>query len=100
VRAGRGRIRVATAAAALAVAVAARVRAEAPALPDGPGKVVLERACSQCHSLETVVRFRGSRAQWEAKIDTMIARGAKLSDDEIDVIAAYLAEHFPRAASD
>jgi hypothetical protein len=66
----------------------------APALPDGPGRETVERACSQCHSLEIVLRTRRSRGQWEARIDEMIAKGAKLSDDDIDVIAGYLAANF------
>ena len=84
------------ASAALAPALAHGV---APDLPDGPGRAELERACSQCHSLETVVKVGRTRAQWEAKIDSMIAKGAKLSDEEIDVVAAYLAQHFGRSDS-
>lgn len=63
-------------------------------LPDGDGKAVVQRDCSQCHSLETVTRARLTRKQWEARIDEMIAKGAKLSDDDIDVVAAYLAKNF------
>lgn len=60
-------------------------------LPDGAGREVVAHACSQCHSLEIVTRKRLLRQQWEALIDTMIARGAKISDEDFDVIAAYLA---------
>jgi|SRR6185312_2284063 len=63
-------------------------------LPDGDGKALVEHACSQCHSLETVTRSHLTRKQWEGRIDQMIAKGAKLSDDDIDVVAAYLARHF------
>jgi mono/diheme cytochrome c family protein len=69
-------------------------RADAPPLPDGAGRETVERACGQCHSLETVLRSRLSRRQWEARIDEMIARGAKLADEDIDVIADYLEAHF------
>lgn len=65
-----------------------------PALPDGAGREIVERTCSQCHSLETVLRSRLGRKQWEARIDEMIAKGAKLSDEDIDVVADYLATHF------
>ena len=65
-----------------------------PVLPDGAGREIVERTCSQCHSLETVLRSRLSRRQWEARIDEMIAKGAKLSDEDIDVVAAYLAAHY------
>jgi mono/diheme cytochrome c family protein len=65
-----------------------------PVLADGPGRDSVERACSQCHSLETVLRSRLGRKQWEARIDEMIAKGAKLTDEDIDVIAEYLAAHY------
>jgi mono/diheme cytochrome c family protein len=65
-----------------------------PVLPDGAGREIVERACSQCHSLEAVLRSRLSRGQWEARIDAMIAKGAKLSDEDIDVVAGYLAAHY------
>ena len=65
-----------------------------PVLPDGAGREIVERACGQCHSLETVLRSRLGRKQWEARIDEMLARGAKLTDEEIDVIADYLATHY------
>jgi hypothetical protein len=79
----------------LLVAVAGTARGDPPlALPDGPGRLQVERACSQCHALETVIRQHRTRAQWEAKIDSMIAKGAKVSDEEFELIAAYLAEHF------
>ena len=69
-----------------------------PALPEGAARELIERACGQCHSLETVLRSRLSRQQWEAQIDAMIAKGAKLSDEEIDVIADYLGRYFGRPA--
>ena len=65
-----------------------------PVLPEGAGREIVERTCGQCHALETVLRSRLSRKQWEARIDEMIAKGAKLSDEDIDRIADYLAEHY------
>lgn len=71
--------------------------AQAPgALPEGEGKVVVARACNQCHSLQVATSLRLTRKQWEAKIDQMLARGAKLSDEEIDLAAEYLARNFGR----
>jgi hypothetical protein len=32
-----------------------------------------------------------TRRQWEAQLDTMIAKGAKLGDDDFDALAVYLA---------
>lgn len=66
-------------------------------LPEGEGQALVARACSQCHSLLLVTSVRLTRKQWEAKIDQMLARGAKLSDEEIDVAAEYLARNFGRS---
>jgi mono/diheme cytochrome c family protein len=66
------------------------------ALPEGEGQALVARACSQCHSLQVVTSVRLTRKQWEAKIDQMLARGAKLSDEEIDLAAEYLARNFGR----
>jgi mono/diheme cytochrome c family protein len=80
--------------AAFALAPLAAPGQTPPVLPDGVGRELVERACSQCHSLETVLRSRFGRRQWEARIDEMIAKGARLSDEDIDVIADYLATHY------
>ena len=65
-----------------------------PSLPGGEGPVDVERACSQCHSFEIVARSRHTRKQWEAQIDSMIAKGARISDEDFDVVADYLVSHF------
>ncbi len=79
----------------LLLVMAMSAHAEAPvALPNGPGRAEVERTCSACHSLENILRTRRSRAQWSALIDLMIQRGARVSDEDIDVIADYLAQHF------
>lgn len=67
---------------------------DVPPLPDGQGRELTERTCSQCHSLEHVLRHRMTRRQWEAQLDTMIAKGAKIADDDFDPLAGYLAAHF------
>lgn len=70
-------------------------RAAAPAdeLPDGPGKKVLQRACTTCHDLEEVTKFKGyyTRAQWKDIVVTMREYGAVLDDAEVDALADYIA---------
>ena len=66
----------------------------ASTLPEGAGRGLIARACSQCHSLQVVVGLRLTQRQWEAKIDQMLAKGAKLSDEEIDLAAEYLVRNF------
>jgi quinoprotein glucose dehydrogenase len=73
---------------------------DAPAGPLTPaeGKAVFERACSECHSLDTVLKKRRTPAQWQAQIDVMLAKGAKLSDAQADAVARYLSTEFGAAA--
>ena len=63
-------------------------------LPDGPGKKVLQRACTTCHDLEEVTKFKGyyTRAQWKDIVVTMREYGATLADSEVELLADYLAE--------
>ena len=62
-------------------------------LPDGAGKTVLTRACTTCHDLDEVTKFKGyyTRAQWKDIVVTMKEYGATLDEGEVDVLADYLA---------
>jgi cytochrome c553 len=62
-------------------------------LPDGPAKKVLLRACTTCHDLDEVTKFKGyyTRAQWKDIVVTMREYGATLEDAEVDALADYLA---------
>jgi outer membrane protein assembly factor BamB len=71
------------------------VAAAAPPAPAGArGPIDVEHVCAQCHSFEVVAQSRRTRRQWEAQIESMIAKGAKISDEDFDAIADYLAAHF------
>ncbi len=69
-----------------------------PALPEGAGRALAERTCSQCHSLELVLRHRMTRHQWEAQLDTMIAKGAKIADEDFEPLADYLSSYLGPSA--
>ena len=90
---------IAAAGAALVVAIAASSstpRAAAPGdeLPDAPAKKVLLRACTMCHDLDEVTKFKGyyTRAQWKDIVVTMKEYGASVDDTEVEALADYLAE--------
>jgi competence protein ComEA len=70
----------------------------AQTLPEGPGKVVVERMCKGCHGLENVVRSRRTRDRWTEIVDDMVARGAKGTDSEADEVIEYLSTHFGAVA--
>jgi mono/diheme cytochrome c family protein len=61
-------------------------------LPDGAGKKILLRACTSCHDLDEVTKFKGyySRAQWKDIVVTMREYGAALDDGEVETLADYL----------
>jgi cytochrome c5 len=72
--------------------------AESP-LPDGPGKDVVQRACTQCHDLKVITSKRATEDEWAKTVNDMINRGAVLSDDEADAVIDYLSKHFKPAES-
>jgi cytochrome c5 len=93
----RERRALVAAGAALAAAIAwssPAPRAAAPGdeLPDGPGKKVLLRACTMCHDLDEVTKFKGyyTRAQWTDIVVTMREYGATLDEAEVEPLADYL----------
>ena len=67
---------------------------QAQDLPDGAGKDLDNRVCTQCHGLEQVVVLKQSKAEWNALVDTMIQYGATAKDEEFDAIVDYLAKNF------
>ncbi len=67
------------------------------ALPNGPGKAAVQRACGgTCHTLDTVTSLRRDRQAWAVMVDNMVARGAVVKDDDVQPIVDYLATYFGR----
>jgi glucose dehydrogenase len=84
---------------AVAAAAAARrglpqVGAFAPVvLPAGGAKALVEKTCGTgCHSVEVVTSQRMNEKEWNAVVQSMVARGAQASDAEVKVIVEYLAK--------
>jgi|GEM_PF-917825 len=55
------------------------------------GKVLLEQRCTGCHSLDKAKSGQRDQTGWQAVVDDMIKKGAKLNEDEAKVLAEYLA---------
>ena len=66
------------------------------ALPDGPGKTVVIRACGGCHEPALVMFTREDEEGWKVIVNDMVARGAKATTQEIELMSTYLAAHFNR----
>ena len=72
------------------------VGASGQSLPDGPGKELVAKVCSQCHEAEVVVGKKLAKEAWSAVVDDMASRGAQATDEEFEKIVEYLAKNFPK----
>jgi len=68
------------------------------ALPDVTGKPELIRMCTPCHGTATFTRTRMTRDEWKAEVDAMIARGAKGTERDIQIVIDYLARNLSPAS--
>lgn len=65
--------------------------------PDGPGKVVLLKVCTQCHSADPVLTLHRTREEWKDTVDAMKGYGAAATDEELGVILDYLVKNFGKS---
>ena len=63
-------------------------------LPDAPGKDVTVRACGICHEAKRAASVRLTRDGWAEVIESMMKRGAPLSDENFKIVLDYLSTHF------
>jgi len=82
-------------AAVLCMPVSARATAPEDDLPDGEGKKILSAACTSCHDLTEITKFRGYyvRTQWRDIVVTMVEYGAPVEPPQIEVLTDYLTQH-------
>src|SRR5262245_19830788 len=74
----------------------AQGRGQAVQLPDGNGKALVEKTCSQCHGLNMISGSWGNTKEgWQTLFGSMIA----LPKGQAETISAYLAMHFPSKPS-
>jgi virginiamycin B lyase len=76
-----------------ALPLASQGRGQAPvALPDGPGKELVQANCAKCHGLNNITNSWGNtREGWHQLFSSMVT----LPKDQADAVASYLATHFP-----
>jgi competence protein ComEA len=63
-------------------------------LPEGKGKDIFVKMCSNCHGLDQVTTSRYPRKQWAYVVDDMVSRGAEGSDDDVNSVIGYLSRNF------
>jgi quinoprotein glucose dehydrogenase len=66
-------------------------------LPPGPGHDLTVKVCSGCHSADLAASQHLSPQDWNSLVQSMSARGADATDDELKQITDYLAKSFPPA---
>jgi virginiamycin B lyase len=81
--------------AVITLAATAAGQSPPPALPEGPGKELVEAVCTACHTLERVVAKRATKAEWQDKVLEMLQEDPDVTQQERDQIVEYLAKAFP-----
>ena len=72
----------------------AQAQAQGSGLPEGPGREMVQGACTGCHQTSEILRSSGyTREGWKELTSTMIDLSA--SPAERDQLTEYLATHFP-----
>lgn len=66
----------------------------AEGMPPGPGQETTVRACGLCHEARRAASVRLTRDGWAGVIESMMKRGARVDDNNFDVILDYLSTHF------
>jgi hypothetical protein len=80
--------------AALVIPFLALSLAQAQDLPAGKGKALLEKICQECHGLDVIVTQHANKDGWASIVDSMVARGAGGTKEELATIVDYLAKNF------
>ncbi len=78
---------------------AAAPHAIAQDLPDGDGKDVVVKACTSCHDADNFTSKKHTKAEWKEVVDTMVAYGAEVTDDQSEIITTYLAKNYGKDAN-
>ena len=71
-------------------------------LPDGEGKKILEMACTSCHNLKEVTKFKGynNRQEWKDIVLIMVDYGAQVDSTQVDVLVDYLTKYLGPAPNE
>jgi len=62
--------------------------------PDGPGKALLLKICTQCHTADPIAALHRTRDEWKDTVDAMKGYGADATDEELGIILDYLVKNF------
>ncbi len=74
--------------------VAPTEAAPTPTLAALDPEALLQERCSSCHDLGRVTSAAKSAEDWRKTVTRMVAKGASLSDAEVDALVEYLAQKY------
>lgn len=68
----------------------------AATLPEGEGREILISECLNCHELSALELFQDfyTQERWRSLVITMRGNGADVDDEQVDILARYLALNF------
>jgi nitrate/TMAO reductase-like tetraheme cytochrome c subunit len=55
---------------------------------------LVEERCVGCHALTIVETSQKTRQEWEETVDRMVAKGARLNDQQVEEVIDYLSETY------
>ncbi len=64
-------------------------------LPEGPGKVEVEKICTQCHELQRAISLHQDYDGWAGTVGKMISLGAQGTNKDFLLVVDYLAKNYP-----
>lgn len=81
-------------------AAAAFAAGQAPQLPEGEGKTILQGNCTSCHGLDLVQGKQATSDDWKGIVTRMMSYGVQLDEKQVDVLSTYLGANFgPKTAA-
>ena len=63
-------------------------------LPEDKGEEIVGTVCQQCHGLESITSSKHTLGEWRDLVTYMVSLGAQLQDEEVEIVAQYLAKKF------
>jgi hypothetical protein len=52
------------------------------------------KACTSCHDADNMISKKKTKAEWKTVVETMVAYGAEVSDEQMEIITTYLAKNY------
>jgi hypothetical protein len=63
-------------------------------LPEGKGMELVQGMCARCHPIDVVTSERHDRVGWSSVVQSMVARGATGTSQQVQQVIEYLTAHF------